>query len=124
MQSISKPQKFVAYFYKTPSGNEPVLEWLKVQSKADKAILGKDIAKVESGGPAIGKPTVDGLGNSLYEIRSTISGGKVEARILFTVVGHCLVLLHAFTKTTKKTPKHEISTATARMADARRSKQP
>lgn len=116
--------KLSVYFYSTPAGNRPVYEWLKTQTKADRAILGKDIAKVEIGGPAIGRPTVDGLGGGLYEIRSTLSDGKVEARILFMVAGNVLVLLHAFIKTTRRIPRHEIAIAMARMAEARRSKQP
>lgn len=111
---------FQAYFYKTRAGNEPVRDFLNDQTKEDKTILGKDIDKVQIGGPAIGKPTVDGLGGGLYEIRSTIFNGTKEVRILFTIESNYLVLLHAFTKTTKKTPKHEIETARNRMANAKR----
>lgn len=101
-----------------------MLDWLKEQSREDRLILGKDIAKVEAGGPAIGKPTVDGLGNGLYEIRSTISNGNVEARILFGMAGNHIVLLHAFTKTARKTPKRDMATAQARWAETKRSGQP
>lgn len=124
MTKIPSVCRFRAYFYRTPAGNQPVLDWLKGQSRMDRFVLGKDIAKVEAGGPTIGKPTVDGLGNGLYEIRSTISNGNVEARIVFGVAGNHLVLLHAFTKASKTTPKRDIATAQTRWAEARRSKQP
>lgn len=116
--------KFSAYFFQTTSGNVPVLDWIKELTVDDRKIIGKDIRKVELGGPQIGKPTVDSFGDGLYEVRSTIMDGKVEARILFTVLGSSLLLLHGFLKKSRATSKHDKDVARQRMAEAKRTKQP
>ncbi len=38
-------------FYRTPLGNEPVREWLKQLSRADKKIIGEDMKTVQFGWP-------------------------------------------------------------------------
>lgn len=76
----------------------------RLLARTSSQIIGKDIERVKVGGPAIGLPSVDGLGGGLYEIRSTIAHGKIEFRILFHAVGSFLLLLHAFKKTTPATP--------------------
>lgn len=121
---MHKNARFNAYFFKSAAGNEPVREWIRSLNDVDKRIIGKDVMKVEIGGPQIGKPTVDGLGDDLYEIRSTIADGRIEARILFTVVGNTILLLHGFCKTTRKTPIREIRLARERMKEAKRTDQP
>lgn len=116
--------KFSAHFFQTASGNVPVLDWIKELTAEDRKVIGKDIRKVEVGGPQIGKPTVDGFGDGLYEVRSTIMDGKAEARILFTVSGSSLLLLHGFIKKSQATSKHDKDLARQRMAEAKRTHQP
>ena len=48
-------------FYRTDLGNEPVREWLRGMSKADKRVIGNDIKTVQYGWP-IGMPVVRKLG--------------------------------------------------------------
>jgi len=110
---------FRAYFYKTAAGNEPVKDAYLRLPKEDRRIIGKDLEKVKLGGPAIGLPTVDHLEQGFYELRSTIAAGKVEFRTVFRVVGPILLLLHAFQKTTQKTPPQEIELAKRRWREAR-----
>ncbi|HEX9852332.1 MAG TPA: hypothetical protein VGA68_04930 [Woeseiaceae bacterium] len=50
-----------AAFYESPSGRMPVREWLLSLDKADRQILGADIATVEFGWP-IGMPVCRPLG--------------------------------------------------------------
>lgn len=80
--------------------------------KTDRRIVGKDIQKVEFGWP-IGMPYCRPLGQSLWEVRSDLSGGRI-ARVIFTRVGGEMVLLHGFEKKTQKTPHHEIELALRR----------
>jgi phage-related protein len=115
--------RFQAFFYRTEADNEPVKDAFLSLAKEDRRIVGKDLEKVKLGGPEIGKPTVGHLADGLYEIRSTIVAGKVEFRTLFRVVGNVLVLLHAFRKSTRKTPQHEIDVANERWRKAK-GKQP
>ena len=40
-------KRLPAYFYRSGSGREPVREWLKKLSPADRKIIGEDIKDVE-----------------------------------------------------------------------------
>lgn len=42
-------KRIVAAFYESPSGKVPVREWLLSLGKADRQIIGEDIATVEFG---------------------------------------------------------------------------
>ena len=115
--------RFQVYFYRTEAGNEPVRGFLMGLDKDARRIVGVDIEKVKLVGPQIGLPTVGHLGGGLYEVRSTVSDGKQEICTLFRCVGPYLLLLHAFQKTTQKTPKHAIGLAEERWSLAK-GKQP
>lgn len=108
-------KKIEVVFYQTPMGSEPVREWLKSLNKNDKIIIGEDIKTVEFGWP-IGMPTCKGLGKGLYEVRSNISDNKI-ARVIFTIVGHYMVLLHGFIKKSQQTPKPDMDLALKRMKE-------
>ena len=99
-------------FFRTSSGNEPVREWLKSFRKVDKVILGHDIKTVEFGWP-LGMPLVKKLDKGLWEVRSDLSNKEI-ARILFTVVGDVMVLLHGFVKKSQKTPLNDLKIAKTR----------
>jgi phage-related protein len=100
-----------AAFFKTDNGNEPVRDWLILLPKSERKTIGDDVLKVQYCWP-IGKPLVDNLGNGLWEVRSKL--GDRIARVIFLVEGRTMVLLHAFIKKTKKTPKHELDLAIKR----------
>lgn len=57
-------------FYRTASGNEPVREWLRGLSRAEKKIIGEDIKIIQFGWP-LGMPLVRKLDTGLWEVRST-----------------------------------------------------
>lgn len=64
---------------------------------------------------SLGAPHVRSIGAKLWELRT---GGRTQHRVFyFAASGKRLVLLHAFTKKTQKTPRAEIETAMRRMAD-------
>ncbi len=73
-------RKLTAIFYRAASGDEPVRDWLKAMSKADRQAIGEDIAYVQYKWP-IGKPRVDHLRGPVWEVRSTL--GNSIARVLF-----------------------------------------
>ena len=101
-------------FYRTGSGNEPVSEWLRGLSKTDKRTIGSDIKTVQYGWP-IGMPVVRKLDTGLWEIRSRLA--QRISRILFTVRGDTMVLLHGFIKKSQKTPKEDLQLAKDRKAN-------
>ena len=101
-------------FYRTQSGNEPVREWLKGLSKNDRKVIGEDIKTAQYGWP-VGMPLIRKLGPRLWEVRSRTSSGI--ARVIFTVSGALMVLLHGFIKKSQKTPQDDLDTARQRLLD-------
>lgn len=104
------------YFYSTPSGNEPVKEWLKSLPREDMRRIGYDIKTVQYGYP-IGMPLTRVLKNAkgLEEIRCNISNGI--ARVIFYVKNNQIVLLHGFIKKSQGTPQKELDIAIKRYKD-------
>ena len=98
-------------FFRSEQGSEPVRDWLRTLSKADREVIGDDVLKVQYCWP-IGKPLVGNLGDGLWEVRSRLSGRI--ARVIFCVEGQTMVLLHGFIKKTQKTPKRELDLAARR----------
>ena len=99
-------KKLQVEFFKTEQNNEPVRDFLKALSPEDKKSVGADIMAVEMLWP-IGYPTVRKLDVDLWEVRSSISDKRI-CRVLFTVSGKKMILLHAFIKKTQKTPKDDM----------------
>jgi len=107
-------------FFRTDAGNEPVKVWIVGLVDADRRIVGRDIARVEFGWP-IGMPVCDSVGGGIWEVRSTIKSGKVEARTYFGVDGDDMILLHGHEGKTDQ--DHEISVARKRWSEHQRRKQ-
>jgi len=101
-------------FYMSAAGNEPVREWLLGLSRRDRKSVGFDIKTAQYGWP-VGMPLIRKLEPGLWEVRSHIGDGI--ARVLFTVTGDTMVLLHGFVKKSEKTPVTDLKTARQRMAD-------
>jgi phage-related protein len=106
-------KRLPARFYRNSNGREPVREWLKELPPEDRRIIGEDIKDVEFAWP-LGLPLVRSLGRSLWEVRSSLTHGRV-ARVVFCVTGGQMVLLHGFIKKTQATPPQEIDLALKRM---------
>jgi phage-related protein len=109
---LAELKKLPAAFYETANGNEPVREWLLDLDDEDRRTVGYDIATAEFGWP-VGMPLCRPLGHGLWEIRSSISDGRI-ARVLFAPIDGQMVLLHGFIKKAQKTPKPELDVALKR----------
>lgn len=104
-------------FYCTHAGHEAVRDWLTAEiSAAARKAIGADIKTVQFGWP-IGMPVVRKMLPGLWEVRSNIPEGI--ARVLFTVVGAEMVLLHGFVKKSQATPKADLALAISRMKEVR-----
>lgn len=86
-----KSKRLPAFFYRLPSGREPVREWLKTFPATDRHTIGEDIKDVEFAWRA--------------------------ARVIFAVEHGCMVLLHGFVKKTQATPQADLDLARRRMRD-------
>ncbi len=104
----------VVAFYRTDAGHEPVRIWLKELNKNARRVIGEDIKTAQFGWP-IGMPLIRKIDRGLWEIRSHLKDGI--ARVIFTVEGQTMVLLHGFIKKSQKIPKTDLDTAKRRFAD-------
>lgn len=100
------------YFYCSASGHEPVRDWLKSLPAHERQEIGKDIQAVQFRWP-LGMPLVKKLIGQVWEVRTQLP--TRIARVLFTVRGHQMVLLHGFIKKTQATPKPDIDLASSRI---------
>jgi len=100
-------------FFRTEVGNEPVREWLRGLVRQDRKTVCEDIKTAQFGWP-IGMPLIRKLATGLWEVRSHISTGI--ARVIFTVDGQTMVLLHGFQKKSRRTPPADLLTTKRRLA--------
>ncbi len=100
--------KLEVFFYRSDSGNEPVREWLKKLSREERKTIGEDIKTVQFGWP-LGMPVVRKLEPGLWEVRSRLC--RRIARIIFTVKGRRMILLHGFIKKSEKTAQFDLQVA-------------
>jgi phage-related protein len=108
-------KRLPASFYALSSGREPVRDWLKALDREDRKIVGEDIKDVEFSWP-IGMPLCRPFGNGLWEVRSSLTHGRI-ARVLFCVQDGQMILLHAFVKKTQRTPPADMALAVRRMKE-------
>jgi len=106
--------RLVVVFFRTGAGREPVREWLKGLKREERRVIGEDIKTVQYGWP-LGMPLIRKLEPGLWEVRSHFRQGI--ARVLFTVSGQVMVLLHGFIKKSQKMPREELEIARQRLAD-------
>jgi phage-related protein len=90
-----------------------VREWLTDLPREQRRLVGIEIKTVQMGWP-IGMPVVRKLDIGLWEVRVDL--GDTIARVLFTVVGSNMILLHGFIKKSQKTPMSDLATAKQRKA--------
>ena len=112
VQNERTVKRLPVFFYELPSGHVPVREWIRSLDAADRKIVGEDIKDVEFSWP-IGMPLVRALGAGLWEVRSSLTQGRI-ARVLFCINEGRMVLLHGFIKKTQKTPQGDLNLALRR----------
>ncbi len=96
-------------FFRTDAGRLPVQQWLRSLNKADKKVIGRDIHFVQFRWP-LGMPLVRKIETDLWEVRSRLSSGRIS-RVLFTIGGDEMVLLHGFIKKSQKIPQTDLNVA-------------
>ncbi len=110
-----KPSVLSVRFFRTRNGREPVRDWLKELGRPDSVVIGEDIAVIQHGWP-VGMPVCRPLGDGLYEVRSSLAGGRI-ARVLFFFADGEIILTHGFIKKTQKTPEGDLRLARDRRRD-------
>jgi phage-related protein len=108
--------EWVIVSYQDGRGRRPVNEFLDALPPRDRARVVRTIELLKTYGTELGMPYVRHLTGKLWELR--VSSGRLAYRVLyFAHTGRRLVLLHAFSKKTRKTPRREIEVALRRMAE-------
>ncbi len=102
---MSDAARLRVVFYRTTAGREPVREWLKALPADDRKIIGDDLKTAQYGWP-LGMPLVRKLETGLWEVRCRLQDRI--ARVIFTVDGNTMVLLHGFIKKSRKTPLQDL----------------
>lgn len=110
--------KFNTVTYETRGGSKPVEDYLRRLTRDDPTQVGRVLRAIRllrTWGLELGGLHVKPLGGGLFELRT--SGGHAHRVFYFAIDGPKFVLLHAFYKTTRKTPPEEIKGARSEMAD-------
>jgi len=102
-------------FYRSPSGAEPVRDWLRGLPEGDRRAIGADLALVQVGWP-VGMPLCRPLSGGLWEVRSDLPSHRI-ARLLFFVHENRIGVVHGFIKKTQKTPPDDLELARKRMQE-------
>jgi phage-related protein len=105
-------------FWRSPTGKEPVREFLTELGKGDRRKIGADIRTVQYGWP-VGMPLVRSIGGGLWELRTSLPSAR-EVRVFFCIDDDAMFLLHAIIKKTQKTPDHEFALAKRRMKELKK----
>ena len=102
-------------FYRSPSGAEPVRDWLRALPEGDRRAIGADLSLVQVGWP-VGMPLCRPLSGGLWEVRSDLPSHRI-ARLLFFVHENRIGVVHGFIKKTQKTPPADLELARKRMQE-------
>jgi|TARA_B100000446_G_C10551886_1_gene340846 phage-related protein len=105
-------KKITVFFYQNQAGKEPVKDWLIALPVQDRKVIGQEVKTVEFGWP-LGMPLVRKMEKDLWEVRVDLEDGRI-GRVLFTVAGRKMILLHGFVKKSQKTPKPDLAIARKR----------
>lgn len=105
--------KWEVIYYTSPSGGNPVSDFLDSLDKQTQSKLLRIVANIEEYGLLSVIPHIKKLsGTPLWEIRVL---GKSNARVIYVVPTKTkVVLLHGFIKKSNKTPSKEINIALVR----------
>jgi phage-related protein len=109
---MNDEMRLQVFFYRTLGGAEPVREWLKALPTEERKIIGDDLKTAQFGWP-LGMPLIRKLEADLWEVRSRLPNRIT--RVIFTVEGNRMVLLHGFIKKSQKTPVEDLQLARQRL---------
>ena len=90
-------------------------------STEERAVIGADLRTLQIGFP-LGMPLCRPLGNTLYEVRSSLPS-KREARLIFFQDAEQLVVVCGFIKKTRSTPESELKNARKRQGEYKKNKE-
>ena len=106
----------IVHFYETKAGRSPIEDFILSLQKQDQARFAEIIDGIEKHGLNYLRVEFKVLRGKLWEIKFSSHGGGY--RIAYVMVtGDEMVWLHAFRKSTQKTPTKELELAKKRMQE-------
>ncbi len=113
---MTQPDAWTIIFYTSPSGASPVVEFLEGLDQLTQNRLAAAIEQLRVRNVTARFPLVRPLEGKLWELR--VESRTNIFRIVYVfVTGRQIVLLHGFAKKRQQTPRRELATAAARLAD-------
>ncbi len=103
-------------FYQTARGNCPVREFINALDGDARARVLEGLVSFREEFPRITTVDCRSLGTGLHEIRVRDLRGR-QHRVVYSIVGGNLLVLHAFTKKTRKTPDTVLALARRRLRE-------
>ena len=102
--------KMRVYLYETPGGNSPIKKFIDGLPEVDQARFFEVIDEVEEHGFSAARVIFKPIEGKLWEIK--FKSENVGYRVFYVMLEKELMAwLHAFSKKTQKTPKHELELA-------------
>ncbi len=103
-------------YYDTPSGRKPVEDFIDKLADKPRSRVYNTLELLVELGTRLGLPHAKKVvGTPLWELR--ILGEKSLRFFYIAKIGRVFLLLHGFTKKTRKIPKKELKTALARLRE-------
>lgn len=101
--------------YRDSRGRKPIEEFIKSLPLEEQARVSAGLSYLQQVGNQTREPLSKSLSDGLFELR-------VKAQRIFFCFrpGRTILLLHAFSKKTRKTPLRELQTARQRLKEVRR----
>lgn len=115
--------KWKYVYYKSPSGDVPVKEFIEEQDDDTKAKIREDLKRLVKFNIKLGSPYCEKVaGRDFWELRTSWSG-DIYRTFYFLYTGRKFVLLHAIKKKSRRVPNKELDTAENRMKNYLRLKE-
>lgn len=104
--------EWTVMFYRSRRGNSSPLEFISSLEKTERAKIARYINLLRQIGTQIGMPQARHLRDALWELRPS------PYRLIYLAhTGRRFVILHAFRKKTRKTPRQETEIAERRLGE-------
>ncbi len=100
-------------FYELPSGRSPIEEFIESLPKGDQARFAEVLVGLEQFGLAYSRVQFKPLRGKLWEVKFSSPGGGFRMAYVL-VTAEEMVILHAFRKSTQKTPLRDLDLAEKR----------
>jgi len=107
---MSERRKFEVEFYETPSGDQPVKDFLLSLDKKMRAKMLVMINLLQDNGYELREPYSKHISDGIFELRAKVGSDNTRVLYFFYVEGN-IILTNGFIKKTQKTPSKEISKA-------------